>query len=46
LLLGIGAGYLGPEFRVIGVPLEDRGVRTDEYLAAMKVLRTMEQPTI
>ena len=35
LILGVGAGYLEPEFRAIGVPLEDRGVRTDEYLAAM-----------
>ena len=44
LILGIGAGYLEPEFRAIGVPLEDRGTRTDEYLAAMKALWSMEQP--
>src|SRR3954447_4654530 len=44
LILGIGAGYLEPEFRAIGVPLEDRGTRTDEYLGAMKALWTMEQP--
>lgn len=44
LILGVGAGYLEPEFRAIGVPLEDRGRRTDEYLAAMKALWTMEQP--
>ena len=46
LILGIGAGYLEPEFRAIGVPLEDRGERTDEYLAAMKALWTMEQPAM
>src|SRR4051812_23042356 len=44
LILGVGAGYLEPEFRAIGVPLEDRGTRTDEYLAAMKALWAMEQP--
>jgi len=44
LILGVGAGYLEPEFRAIGVPLEHRGTRTDEYLMAMKALWTMEQP--
>src|SRR3954447_23877583 len=44
LILGVGAGYLEPEFQAIGVPLEDRGTRTDEYLAAMKALWAMEQP--
>ena len=42
LILGVGAGYLEPEFQAIGVPLEDRGTRTDEYLEAMKALWTME----
>ncbi len=46
LILGVGAGYLEPEFRAIGVPLEDRGVRTDEYLTAMTALWTMEQPVM
>ena len=44
LILGLGAGYLEPEFRAIGVPLADRGTRTDEYLAAMQASWTMEQP--
>ena len=44
LILGIGAGYLEPEFRALGVPLADRGTRTDEYLAAMQAIWTMEQP--
>ncbi len=44
LILGIGAGYLEPEFRAVGVPLADRGTRTDEYLAAIEAIWTMEQP--
>jgi probable F420-dependent oxidoreductase len=36
--LGIGVGYLEPEFRAIGANFEDRGAVTDEYLDAMKHL--------
>ena len=32
LILGIGVGYLEPEFGALGVPFADRGARTDEYL--------------
>ncbi|SHM61250.1 TIGR03619 family F420-dependent LLM class oxidoreductase [Cryptosporangium aurantiacum] len=39
-LFGIGVGYLEPEFRALGVPLSDRGVRTDEYLEALHALWT------
>lgn len=35
LTVGIGVGYLEPELRALGVSLADRGVRTDEYLAAL-----------
>jgi probable F420-dependent oxidoreductase len=35
---GIGVGYLEPEFRAIGVPFDDRGPRTDEYIDAMQAL--------
>src|SRR3954468_2181081 len=38
LLLGIGAGYFAPEFAAIGVPLADRGARTDDYLTAMRAI--------
>jgi probable F420-dependent oxidoreductase len=44
LLLGLGVGYLEPEFRAIGVPLADRGTRSDEYLAAMRHLWADEAP--
>jgi probable F420-dependent oxidoreductase len=38
LMLGIGAGYLEPELTALGVPMADRGARTDDYLAAMRAL--------
>lgn len=38
LILGIGVGYLEPEMTAIGVPMEARGSRSDEYLAAMRSL--------
>jgi probable F420-dependent oxidoreductase len=44
LLLGLGVGYLEPEFRAIGVPLAHRGARSDEYLAAMRHLWADEAP--
>ncbi len=43
-LLGIGVGYLEPEFAAVGVPMEHRGKRADEYLAAMRALWGMEAP--
>src|SRR5262249_4932135 len=45
LILGIGAGYLEPEFRALGVPFVARGARTDEYIAAMRVLWTADKPS-
>lgn len=36
--LGIGTGYLEPEFAAVGVPFADRGRRTDEYIDAMRAL--------
>ena len=37
-LLGIGVGWLKEEFDAIGTPFERRGIRTDEYVAAMRAL--------
>jgi probable F420-dependent oxidoreductase len=45
LLLGIGVAYLEPEMRAIGVPMEGRGARADEYLAAMRALWEEEAPS-
>lgn len=44
LIFGIGAGYLEPEFRALGVPFGDRGARTDDYLAAMRAIWTQSKP--
>ena len=44
LIFGLGVGYLEPEMTAIGVPMERRGARTDEYLAAMRALWEEEKP--
>ncbi|MCH9673473.1 MAG: LLM class F420-dependent oxidoreductase [Gammaproteobacteria bacterium] len=36
--LGIGVGWLEEEFNALGVPFAKRGKRTDEYIAAMRLL--------
>ena len=43
VLLGIGVGWLAEEFATLGVPFADRGVRTDEYVAAMRTLWSQER---
>lgn len=45
LIAGFGVGYVEPELRALGVPLAERGARTDEYLAAMRVLWTDPVPS-
>ena len=42
VLLGIGVGWLAEEFATLGVPFDDRGARTDEYVAAMRALWSQE----
>ncbi len=44
LLLGIGVGYLEPEMTAIGVPMDERAARTDDYLAAMRAIWTQPGP--
>jgi probable F420-dependent oxidoreductase len=44
LVFGLGVGYLEPEMRAIGVPMDGRGTRADEYLAAMRSLWADEAP--
>ncbi|MEJ2852149.1 MULTISPECIES: TIGR03619 family F420-dependent LLM class oxidoreductase [unclassified Saccharothrix] len=44
LLLGVAAGYLEPELTAMGVPLSERGGRTDEYIDAMRALWTDPAP--
>jgi probable F420-dependent oxidoreductase len=44
LIFGIGIGYLKPEFEAIGAPFDHKGPRSEEFLAAMIALWTMEKP--
>jgi probable F420-dependent oxidoreductase len=44
LVFGMGVGYVEPEMSAIGVPMEGRGARADEYLAAMRALWEEERP--
>lgn len=38
LTIAVGVGHAHDEFDVLGVPFEERGTRTDEYLAACREL--------
>lgn len=38
LIFGVGVGYLKPEFDALGIPMEDRGTRTLEYIEAMRAI--------
>jgi probable F420-dependent oxidoreductase len=44
LTFGIGIGYLKPEFEAIGAPFDHKGPRTEEFLAAMIALWSMDKP--
>src|SRR6266566_4462841 len=44
LIFGIGIGYLQPEFAAIGAPFDHKGPRTEEFLAAIIALWSMEKP--
>ena len=44
MLFGVGVGYLEPEFDAIGIPMEDRGRRTTEYIEAMRSIWNDEDP--
>lgn len=45
ILLGIGVGWLKEEFDALGVPFDDRGRRTDDYIKALRELWTADKPT-
>jgi probable F420-dependent oxidoreductase len=44
VMLGVGAGYLEPEFRAIGADFANRGAVTDENLDALQALWYDEHP--
>jgi probable F420-dependent oxidoreductase len=45
LVVGVGAGWMVPEFNALGVPFEERGPRTDEYLRVYRNLWETETST-
>lgn len=45
LILGVGAGWMEEEFKLLGAPFDDRGAATDEYLEAFKQLWTADKPS-
>ena len=44
LVFGLGAGYIPAEFAALGVPFEERGARTDEYIEAIRALWSETAP--
>ena len=44
LMFGVGIGYLEAEFNALGIPFDDKGPRTLEYLDAMRAIWTQAQP--
>lgn len=44
LIVGVGAGWLAPEFEALGVPMKQRGERMEDALCAMRALWTSEHP--
>lgn len=44
LLFGLGIGYLKAEFDALGIPFEEKGPRTVEYLEAMKAVWREDKP--
>jgi alkanesulfonate monooxygenase SsuD/methylene tetrahydromethanopterin reductase-like flavin-dependent oxidoreductase (luciferase family) len=45
VLLGIGVGWLAEEFAALGIPFDDRGPRTDDYVTAMRTLWSQDCAT-
>jgi probable F420-dependent oxidoreductase len=44
LIVGLGAGYLEPEFRALGANFRERGALTDESIDVLRALWTQEKP--
>ena len=44
IILGVGAGYLEPEFAALGANFSERGRRTDEAIDLMRTLWTQDDP--
>jgi probable F420-dependent oxidoreductase len=44
VIFGAGVGWMAEEFRLLGVPFEERAARTREYIAVMKEVWSKETP--
>jgi probable F420-dependent oxidoreductase len=44
LILGVGVGTLREEFELLGAPFEDRGVRADDALRALRASLSIREP--
>jgi probable F420-dependent oxidoreductase len=44
MILGVGVGWMEEEFRLLGIPFNQRAQRTREYIALMKAVWTQENP--
>src|SRR5262249_25314921 len=45
LVVGVGAGWMEPEFNALGVPIAERGSRTNETIDVLKALWTQDVPS-
>src|ERR1044072_2363991 len=45
LILGVGVGWLEPEFKALGVPFNERGRRMDEGIAMMRAVWSRDPVT-
>jgi probable F420-dependent oxidoreductase len=45
VMLGVASGYLTQEFAALGIPFDDRGPRTDEYIDIIREMWTAEEPS-
>ncbi len=44
VILGVGAGWMEKEFEALGVPFNERGAITNEYIEVLKILWTEDEP--
>jgi probable F420-dependent oxidoreductase len=44
MILGVGVGWMEEEFRLLGIPFNERAQRTREYIAVMKAVWTQVNP--
>jgi len=44
VIFGAGIGWMAEEFRLLGVPFEERAARTREYIAVMKEVWSKDTP--